>query len=95
MNTSHRKTVNPLRGNAFSLKRLFRNRHLLIIDMLIIAGKYLKEINEIEKGNSQFRIALKIMDAFEEDFIEHKWFKATVFEYTHEQRKEVEALLAE
>ena len=66
-----------------------------LIDMLIVAGKHLKEIGEIEKANSQFRIALKVMDAFEEDFVESKWFKATVYEYTNEQRKEIEKLLAE
>ena len=31
-----------------------------LIDMLIVAGKHLKEIGEIEKANSQFRIALKV-----------------------------------
>ena len=66
-----------------------------LIDMLIVAGKHLKEIGEIEKANSQFRIALKVMDAFEEDFVESKWFKATVYEYTNEQRKEIKKLLAE
>ena len=66
-----------------------------LIDMLIVAGKHLKEIGEIEKANSQFRIALKVMDAFEEDFIENKWFKATVYEYTNDQRKEIKKLLAE
>ena len=66
-----------------------------LIDMLIVVGKHLKEIGEIEKANSQFRIVLKVMDAFEEDFIESKWFKATVHEYTNDQRKEIEALLTE
>ena len=66
-----------------------------LIDMLIVAGKHLKEIGEIEKANSQFRIALKVMDAFEEDFVESKWFKATVYEYTNDQRKEIEELLAD
>ena len=55
----------------------------------------MRENGETEKANSQFRIALKVMDAFEEDFIEDRWFKATVYEYTNEQRKEVELLLAE
>ena len=64
-----------------------------LIDMLIVAGKYLKENGETEKANSQFRIALKIIDAFQEDFIEKKWFSATVYEYTSKQRKEVETLL--
>ena len=63
--------------------------------MLIVVGKHLKAIGEIEKANSQFRIALKVMDAFEEDFIENKWFKATVYEYTNDQRKEIKKLLAE
>ena len=66
-----------------------------LIDMLIVVGKHLKEIGELEKANSQFRIALKVMDAFEEDFIENKWFKDTVYESTNEQRKEIEALLTE
>ena len=66
-----------------------------LINMLIIAGKYLKEIGEFEKADSQFRIALKVMEAFAEDFLETKWFKSTIYEYTSDQRKEVEALLAE
>ena len=65
-----------------------------LIDMLIIIGKRLRENGEYEKANSQLRIALKIMDAFEEDFVESKWFKATVYEYTGEQRKEIEKLLS-
>lgn len=64
-----------------------------LIDMLIIAGKYLKSQGETEKAISQFRIAQKVMDAFAEDFVEEKWFKATVYEYTEEQRKEIERLL--
>ena len=66
-----------------------------LIDMLIIAGKRLKAKDELEKANTQFRIALKVMDAFDEDFVESKWFKSTVYEYTNEQRKEIEVLLAE
>ena len=66
-----------------------------LIDMLIIAGKHLKEKGETEKANSQFRIALNVMDAFKEDFIDSKWFKATVYEYTTEQRKEIKQLLSE
>ena len=64
-----------------------------LIDMLIIIGKRLRENGEYEKANSQLRIALKIMDAFEEDFVESKWFQATVYDYTDEQRKEIEKLL--
>ena len=65
-----------------------------LIDMLIITGKYLRAEGETEKANSQFRIARKVMDAFEEDFIENKWFKSTVYDYTTEQRKEIEQLLS-
>ena len=66
-----------------------------LIDMLIIVGKRLKEKGEIEKATVQFRIAQRVMGAFADDFVEDKWFKATVYEYTNEQRKEVEQLLAE
>ena len=66
-----------------------------LIDMLIITGKRLRERGDDEKAASQFRIALKVMDAFSEDFVEDKWFRETVFEYTREQRREVEALLGE
>jgi transcriptional regulator with XRE-family HTH domain len=65
-----------------------------LIDMLIITGTRLKEIGETEKANSQFRIAKKVMDAFSEDFIEDKWFKATIYEYTGDRRKEIEILLS-
>ena len=64
-----------------------------LIDMLMIAGKYLTEIGETEKGMSQFRIAQKVIDAFKEDFVEEKWFHTTVYEYTEHQRKELEQLL--
>ncbi|MBQ8431594.1 MAG: helix-turn-helix transcriptional regulator [Clostridia bacterium] len=66
-----------------------------LIDMLIIIGKHLKENGEPEKAASQFRIAQKVIDAFAEDFVETKWFKATVYEYTGEQRKEIAQLLME
>ena len=66
-----------------------------LIDMLIAAGKYLKEKGENEKAASQFRIAQKVMDAFAEDFLETKWFDATVYECASEQRKEIEKLLRE
>ena len=63
--------------------------------MLLIAGKYLKSQGETEKAKSQFKIANKIMNAFSDDFLESKWFKATLFETTSEQRFEVEKLLNE
>ena len=66
-----------------------------LIDMLIIAGKYLKKLGENEKAISQFRIAKKIMDAFSEDFVENKWFNSTVYECTSDTRCEVEKLLNE
>jgi uncharacterized protein YjgD (DUF1641 family) len=64
-----------------------------LIDMLIIIGKHLKENGEIEKANTQLKIAQKIIDAFEEDFVETKCFKSTIYESTSEQRKEIEQLL--
>ena len=64
-----------------------------LIDMLIIAGKYLKEQGETEKAASQFRIAEKVIDAFKDDFPETKWFRSTVYDYTAKQRKEIETLL--
>lgn len=66
-----------------------------LIDMLIITGKHLMAQGEREKALSQLRIAQKVMDAFAEDFVETKWFKATVYEYTGEQRQEIERLLAQ
>ena len=66
-----------------------------LIDMLIITGKHLMAQGEREKALSQLRIAQKVMDAFAEDFVETKWFKATVYEYTQEQRQEIEGLLAQ
>ena len=44
---------------------------------------------------SQFKIALKVIDAFKDDFVETKYFKSTIYEYTQEQRKEIERLLCE
>lgn len=66
-----------------------------LIDMLLITGKHLRANGESEKAHTQFRIAQKVMDAFADDFVETRWFQATVYEYTGKQRKEVEALLAE
>lgn len=64
-----------------------------LIDMLIITGKHLLAQGEQEKALSQLRIAQRIMNAFAEDFVETKWFKATVYEYTQAQRQEIESLL--
>ena len=66
-----------------------------LIHMLLIAGKRLRERGEVEKARSQFRIAQKVIDAFAEDFLEEKWFRETVYEYTAPQRKELEQLLKE
>ena len=64
-----------------------------LIDMLIITGRYLLMQGEREKGLSQLRIAKAVSEAFAEDFVESKWFKATVYEYTAAQRAEIEKLL--
>ena len=66
-----------------------------LIDMLIITAKHLMAQGEREKALSQLRIAQKVSEAFAEDFVETKWFKATVYEYTGEQRQEIERLLAQ
>lgn len=66
-----------------------------LIDMLLVTGKYLKEQGEVEKANSQFKIAEKVMEAFKEDFVETKWFHSTVYDYTQEQRKEIAKMLGE
>lgn len=51
-----------------------------LINMLIILGNHLKEKGEIEKANSQFEIARKVIDAFAEDFLEPEYFRSTIFE---------------
>lgn len=66
-----------------------------VIEMLMIAGKYLKAQGEAEKGDSQFRIAQKIIDAFADDFLESKCFKQTIYNRFERQRKELERLLNE
>ena len=66
-----------------------------LIDMLIITGKRLKENGEIEKANSQFKIAKKVIAAFEDDFLETKWFSFTIFESVKNQRNHINELLKE
>ena len=63
--------------------------------MLIIIGKHLKENGEPEKAILQFNIAQNIIDAFKDDFVEEKWFKSTIYDYTNDQRIELEQLLSE
>lgn len=64
-----------------------------LIHVLILAGKRLLEKGEREKGNTQLRIAQKVIDAFAEDFVEEKWFTATVYANAEQQRRQIEALL--
>ena len=88
-------TASLLDGND-SYEAAQKQKHISaedLIDMLIIAGKRLRENGETEKADSQFRIVQKVMDAFADDFVEDKWFSSTVYETTQEQRKEVELLL--
>lgn len=66
----------------------------VLIDMLIITGRRLKEKGEVEKADSQFGIALKVMDAFKEDFLETRWFEQTVCEYTQDARDEIAQLIS-
>ena len=64
-----------------------------LVDMLFIIGKHLKNNGEISKAAVQFKIALKVMDAFEEDFVEEKWFTSAVYDLP--QREEIQNLLCE
>ena len=66
-----------------------------LIDMLILAGKYLDGMGEHEKAICQFKIAQRVSDAFADDFVEDTWFKGTVYERATEQRKELEQRLSE
>jgi hypothetical protein len=60
-----------------------------LVDMLLIAGKRLQERGENEKAASQFKIAQKVVDAFKDDFLEDRWFCATVYESLQKQRKQL------
>lgn len=62
-----------------------------LVNMLLIVGKYLKDNGETAKATAQFKIALKVMDAFEEDCVENRWFKSTIYDL--QQRDEIEGLL--
>ena len=64
-----------------------------LVNMLLIVGKYLKDNGETAKAAVQFKIALKVMDAFEEDFVEVKWFTSAVYDLP--QRDEIQNLLCE
>ena len=64
-----------------------------LIDMLIILAKYHQERGEKEKAISQLKIAQKVRGAFEGDYLEEKYFRATVFDYTIEQSNEIESML--
>ena len=66
-----------------------------LIRMLLITGGCLKENGEKEKADAQFRIARKVIDAFEEDFVENRWFCSTVYQSCEAQRREAEAQLGE
>lgn len=66
-----------------------------LINMLIVVGKRLKEFGENEKAALQFKIAQKVMDAFKDDFVEDKWYKGTVYDYTQPYRYEIDKLINE
>ncbi len=65
-----------------------------LIDMLIIIGRHLKENGKIEKANSQFIIAQRVIEAFSDDFLETKYFKSRIFDTMEKQRKEIEKLIS-
>ncbi len=64
-----------------------------LVNMLLLVGKYLKDNGDTSKATVQFEIALKVMDAFEEDFVEKRWFKSIIYDL--QQREEIEGLLRE
>lgn len=63
-----------------------------LVNMLTVVGKRLEERGEKEKAQTQYRIAKMVIEAFREDFIEERWFDSTVYEYSAEQRAELELL---
>ena len=62
--------------------------------MLIVTGKKLRKMGEPKKAVTQFEIAKKVIDAFEDDFVETRWFKSTVYEMK-ELREEISRMLQE
>lgn len=64
-----------------------------LVDMLIITGKRLLEKGETEKARSQFSIALKVIEAFKEDFVEDRLFWGTLYEYLSEEKNELKSLM--
>lgn len=66
-----------------------------LIDMLLIAGKYLLARGETKKAHTQFQIAQKVIGAFADDFLEDRWFRTTAYESVRPQREELERLLGE
>ena len=64
-----------------------------LVDMLLIIGKRLAEIGEKEKAMTQFRIAVKVIDAFRDDFLEKSLFDATLYECLLEKKAELDTLL--
>ena len=65
-----------------------------LINMLIVTGKRLREMGEEQKAKTQFKIAKKVIDAFEDDFTETRWFKSTVYDMK-ELREEISRMLHE
>ena len=64
-----------------------------LIDMPIILAKHHKERGEVDKAISQLTIAQKVREAFKDDYLEEKYFWATVYDYTTAQCEEIETML--
>ncbi len=64
-----------------------------LINMLIICGERLKENGENEKAIAQFEIAKRILEAFEADFVEDKYFKGTIYD-NQSLKNEINKLLS-
>ncbi len=66
-----------------------------LVDMLLVIARRLKEKGESEKAAVQLDIARKVIDAFQEDFLEEKLFHETIYEYMDEKRAEIEKQMKE
>ncbi|MBQ7338000.1 MAG: helix-turn-helix domain-containing protein [Clostridia bacterium] len=66
-----------------------------LVDMLMILGKHWLERGERDRAAVQFRIAQRVIDAFEGDELEPSLFKGTVCESLSDRRAELAALLSE
>ncbi|MBQ4562317.1 MAG: helix-turn-helix transcriptional regulator [Clostridia bacterium] len=61
-----------------------------LVSMLICLYRHYRDNNEPEKAKVQLNIALKIIDAFKDDFCDRNFFKCTLYEGLQDAVKRVE-----